>query len=177
MRVWHYTIFSFIVGIINDGEIIPTGTLSEHIDIPGVWLSTNPLWEKTVWKALRDIDTGEIIPEMPKDDLIEWGIIPVRIEIDPMDVPVYSWEDHKRITAMPKVFSEPLEKTGRERGGNPKEWYVSYEGIPSKIWYDPIEIWTGKEWDDIETLFTKDKRRSNHHLLDKTVRRKPPASQ
>jgi hypothetical protein len=49
---------------------------------------------------------------------------------------------------------------------------VIYQGIPSTIWFDPIEIWTGTEWDDIATLFTNDKRRSNHHLLDKTVRRK-----
>jgi hypothetical protein len=173
MRVWHYTVFSNVVGIINDGEILPTGMLAQHIDIPGVWLSTNPVWEETVRKALWDSDTGELTPEMPKNVLIEWGIIPVRIEIDPTEVPVYSWEVHKRVTAMPKQFSESLEKTGRERGGNPKEWYVSYEGIPLKTWFDPIEIWTGKEWDDIDTLFTKDKMRSNHHLLDKTVRRRP----
>ena len=173
MRVWHYTVFSNAVGIINDREILPTGMLAQHIDVPGVWLSSNPVWEETVWKVLRDIDTGEMTQELPKDVLFECGIIPVRIEIDPTDVPVYSWEDHKRITAMPKECSESWEKTGREKGGSPKEWYVIYQGIPSTVWFDPIEIWTGTEWDDIETLFTKDKRRSNRHLLDKTVTRKP----
>ena len=171
MRVWHYTIFPNAVGIINDREILPNGILALHIDVPGVWLSTNPVWEETGWKVLRNIDTGELTPEMPMDELFEWGLIPVRIEIDPADVPVHSWEDHKRITAMPETLSESLEKTCRERGGNPKEWYVCYEGIPSPCWFDPIEIWTGKEWADIETLFSKDKRISNHHLLDKIVRK------
>ena len=88
------------------------------------------------------------------------------------DVPVQSWEDHKRITAMLKAFSESLEN-GSRKGRHPKEWYVSYEGIPLTCWFDPIEIWTGKEWVDIETLFVKDKRISNHHLLDKMVRTNP----
>ncbi len=71
MRVWHYTVFSNAVGIINDREILPTGMLAQHIDIPGVWLSSNPVWEETVWKVLRDIDTGEKTPELPKDVLSE----------------------------------------------------------------------------------------------------------
>lgn len=173
MRVWHYTVFPNTIGIINDGEILPTGILAVHIDVPGVWLSTNPVWEESVWKLLRTIETGELTPEMPKDVLFEWGVIPVRIEIGPDKVPVHSWEDHKRITAMPKAFSESMEKRGRERGGSPKEWYVSYEGIPCTAWFDPIEIWTGKEWVDIETVFTEDKKTSNHHLLDKMLRTKP----
>ena len=155
MRCWHYTIFENAKGIIVSGEILPTGILAEHIDIPGVWLSTNPVWEETVRKVLRVPETGELTPELPRDELFKRGFPSVRIEIDPTLVPIHSWEDHKRITAMPREFAESVEKTGREWGGNPKEWYVSYKAIALTSCFQPMEIWNGKEWVNIETLFTK----------------------
>lgn len=152
-RYWHYTVYRSLRGILEDGEIKVTELHFEYCGMPGAWLSTNSIWEETVRKAFKDSVTGKVSKALSRDDLFKRGEPPVRVEIDPKLVSIRKWKNHKKKSGISKKLAKGLEDVGKKWGANPDEWYVSYQPIPVTSWLYPIEIWSGKEWVNIEDAF------------------------
>jgi len=158
MRYWHYTFFNNFQKIIESKEIRQSTILTSDKEKPAVWLSSNPEWEETVRKALKkpDEDNGRMTEPLSRDELFKRGFPAVRIEIDPRLVILHSWEEFKKVGGLSKKMANGLEKVGKSWGANPDEWWASFDVIPVTSCLLPIEIWSGKEWVDIEEAFTKD---------------------
>lgn len=95
LNFYHYTIFQHRLSIRASGKIKTTTPAGPNEDMPCVWVSTNPSWEKTVMKALRNSKTGNEKQYYSRKTLFncgDWGeeigpgqlhpFIPVRIELD-----------------------------------------------------------------------------------------------
>jgi len=47
---------------------------------------------------------------------------------------------------------ESMERVGRNWGGHPNEWFVSYESVPLPKCLSPIEYWNGEKWAAIKVV-------------------------
>jgi len=148
MRFWHYTVYPSFLKILEDGQINYAMRIAN--ERPAVWLSTNPDWEETVRKAIGNRSTGEESEPLSRDELFAEDFIPVRLEIDPDSVKLFSWRNFKKNSGASRATIKALEKSAKQWGANPKEWYVCYEPILITSCLLPIEIWHGNEWIDIE---------------------------
>jgi len=156
MRYWHYTTFPALKKILKDEEIKPALKGIEGGEFPAVWFSTNPIWEETARKAVRDKETGEQTEALSRDKLFRAGFPPVRIEVDPQKVLLRSWKNHRKNSGISKIMAKGLEKTARAMGAEPKEWWVTYEPVSLFCCLLPIEVWNGIEWIDIEAVGNND---------------------
>ena len=145
MRLWHYTIYHTFRKIVESGEI-KTHTTARLNEKPVVWLSSNPIWEETVRKAIRNPETEEISMALSRDELFKRDFPAVRIEINTELVVIRSWRNFKKYGGISKKEAKGLEKVAIKWGANPKEWWVSCDNIPLRSCIWPIEIWNEKEW-------------------------------
>lgn len=102
-------------------------------------------------KKIGDKDTGIETKLLSREGLLSAGFMPIRIEINPRSVKIIDWKAHTK--KIPKNLAVALEKTAREWGANPAEWWISYKPIPVKSFISPIEGWDGKQW---VTIFKKE---------------------
>jgi hypothetical protein len=152
-RYWHYTVYQHLKKIAESGEIRPTAKYTEYGEIAVVWFSTNPVWEETVRKSIKDTETSKQIGPLSRDGLSERGLHPVRIEVNPTLVDIRSWNNFKKRSGISKPGIKSLIKSAKHWGADPKEWWVSYEAVPSRSWLS-IEIWVGRKWVDMETFLS-----------------------
>lgn len=150
-RFWHYTVYQWLVKIIESREIKKAPSYVDG-EIPVVWFSTNQIWEETVRKKVRPMGKGKHIL-LSRNGLFKVGYPPVRIEIDPNEVKIHSWKHHKKHSGIPKKIAVLLEKQAIEWGANPNEWWVSKKPVQLEQCLAPIEIWNGETWLDIESAF------------------------
>jgi len=147
MKYWHYTVCQSFEKIERSGEIQQSLCHDLH-EIPAVWFSSNPDWEETVRKAIRDKKTGEVTKPLSRDELFQEGFAPVRIEISPDLVSLRTWKNHKKKSGITKKCSKALEKTAIDWGADPAEWFVSYAPVKMETW-KAVEIWSGEKWENI----------------------------
>ena len=153
MRLWHYTFIQSFYNMTQDGVIKTSSTVRiSEMEKPVIWLSSNPVWEETVRKALRDPETGEISEALSRDELFQRGYPAVRIKTNSELVAVRSWRHFKKYSGIPKKEAKALAQVALKWGANPKEWWVSYEDIPLTSCLLPIEIWNGSKWIDIDQV-------------------------
>jgi hypothetical protein len=67
-----------------------------------------------------------------------------RIEVQPCAAP-HDWKAYLRLSGAPRWFTGGLVKVARERGADPREWYVSFAPIGIEHWI-AVERWTGTDW-------------------------------
>ena len=70
MRFWHYTIHQKYQKIIATGVIKQATENIDYYEKPVVWFSTNPDWEETVRKPIRDPLTGTETACLSKEEFI-----------------------------------------------------------------------------------------------------------
>ncbi|MBU1194100.1 MAG: hypothetical protein KKE62_07330 [Proteobacteria bacterium] len=169
---YHYTIFKHF------RSILATRIIKKETDfLPNVktcvWFSTNPSWENTVMKALRDPITGNEKQYYSRESLFNcdyWdkfispgelhSFIPVRLKLDNEKinfglnrtgkVNLRPWNNYKKTSGFNREMIKALAKTGMKQGANPKEWFVSYEDVSIKdVSIDGYQRWDGTAWVDI----------------------------
>jgi hypothetical protein len=150
MRYRHYTLYQRLRDILKTGVILPATVGINEGESPVVWFSTNPDWEETVRKRIVIGKKGQQIGPLSKDGLSKYGFPPVRIEVNPAKVSLYSWEHFKEHSGIPVKQAKELVKVAKKWGANHQEWWVCYEPVPLTSCLNPIEIWNGSEWIDIE---------------------------
>lgn len=96
LRYWHYTTFQAFKKILNDKEIRPANKGVYGSELPAVWFSTNPEWEETARKAIRDKQKGNQTHALSRDELFNAGVPPVRIEVNPSQTLLQNWKYHKK---------------------------------------------------------------------------------
>ena len=145
MKVWHYTTSKALEGIFNDG-VLECDRIYIKGEIPCIWLSTNSNWEETVRKKIQNAKTGVETKALSRNDLLKFGVAPIRIEINPKAIKIVNWKIHCK--KIPKNIIQALEDVAKEWGANPSEWWVSYKPIPVNR-FASIETWNGETWVEV----------------------------
>lgn len=143
MRFWHYTTSHSFKGIMGSEKIKCDKKIIQG-KISCVFLSTNSKWEEVVRKAHLNKKTCSQSKPLSTEGIYNAGFFPIRIEINPDKVSITDWQTHCK--KIPLKISLALEKTAKEWGANPAEWWVSYEPIPIDSFIFPIEMWNGRHW-------------------------------
>ena len=158
MKYWHYTVHQKYQKIIATDEIRPATKNIDYNEKPVVWFSTNPDWEETVRKPIRDSLTGKETESLSKDNLFIRGFPPVRIEANPDLVKLRSWRHFRKHSGVSKASIKVMLKLAKLWRANPKEWYITYKPVPLLHCLEPVEIWMGEKWVDIKMAMFKNKK-------------------
>ncbi len=146
--LWHYTIRLFLDSILTDGVLKPATLGVPKGELPVVWFSANPFWEKTANKGSEDELGIRLTLSMWETHEIGKGL--VRIGVDPSTAP-YRWEDFKRLSGIAAKTAKDLYRKAIEIQARPGEWYVSFEPVPMEKWV-AIEVFDGLQWAPLEVL-------------------------
>lgn len=161
--IWHYTTEIHSVKIINDGIL----KLSHGDKVmgakPALWFSKNPEWEPTATKLAAD-SKGNIFRLSKEQHLEYFGMVRFGIEFDKTFL--VSWIKYQFKSKIDIRIYDLLAKVGREQGANPKDWYVSFQGVASNKWVT-IEEFDGESWKPI--VSSKQRNQMRHSLGIKTV--------
>ncbi len=144
-RKFHYTQKRHLDHIIRDGFIRKSDYGFRKKRQQAVWVSTNQEWEPTA-KCIVAHPDNELDVEKRKCDTHFLGGGLVRIEVEDKSAP-FNWKQYVKNCKMSGEFKRMMEFTGKELGGNPQEWYVSFKPITSEDWL-AIESynWESQTW-------------------------------
>lgn len=115
-RVFHYTTGLRLRDIVRDGVINPANMNVESTEKPAVWCSTNPFWERTVFKAVRRPD-GTIV-DLTRDELAE-RVGLGRIEVSSESAP-FDWRYHKLHSGIQPELARGLVVSAKRRYADPR---------------------------------------------------------
>ena len=153
MKFWHYTTYPAFLDIWEDRKIkvnYATAPLG-HFEGPKiVWLSTNPIWEESVRKALQTYENGEALKAFSKVELFHRGHFPVRLRTNDRLSNIVPWGKAKKQMKLKREHIKEIEEIAKTWGANIAHWWVSFEALPMSQILLPVEIWNGREWMDIE---------------------------
>jgi len=116
--VWHYTTGENFIKIVEDGFLKPTSIGIKGKEKPILWFSSHPYFEPTACKA--KIINGSIQRLTMKETFIAGGGL-VRL-----GMPLSSltrWPQLHRDALMPRKIARILERSGKEQGAKPSQWY------------------------------------------------------
>ncbi len=141
LKLWHYTsklaldkiLESELINLATEG--IPKGEKS------GAWFSSNPIWENTVTKLLKD-DFGNLKQMSFEEMNQKFGC--ARIEIE-FNTSIMTFAKFRHISRMTLTTYESLVSSGLMKEANPNEWYVSLKPITIDYW-TKAEIWENGSW-------------------------------
>ena len=152
LRLWHYTTAERIDEIIESGEIRTSKhNATSRKEKPTVWVSSNPLWERTATKMIIDeMGNRKTLSMAEQHELIGLG----RIEVYNDTPDLFTWHRFKNYIAPKKHIAREMEAVGIKKGANPSEWYGSHEPIARLDWIK-AEIWDGKQW-QVHTIFDQE---------------------
>jgi hypothetical protein len=142
MKAYHYTTHVHLALIKEEGKLRSTAKLLDPGEKPVVWASLNPLWEETARKSI--FYRGEQTPPLRHDEMLDLGIIPIRIELNPV-LPFVTWEEFKRISGITETSALRLEHIAILWKANPQEWLASFQPIIPALWLQ-VEYWNGQIW-------------------------------
>lgn len=145
IRLWHYTTDLHFKKISEAGVIGLTNIGIEENEKPAVWFSKDPNWENTVMKKLK-VGEEETDP-LFRDGLFQYGVIPIRIEIDCYKVDLVDWRTYKKISGISLEHANKLEYVARGVNASPSDWYASFHSIPAYMWKS-VGFWNGTIWTD-----------------------------
>lgn len=144
MRIWHYTVGTWLRSILEDRMITPATTNVPVGERPVMWATTSSRWEPTANKGLnRD---GRII-SLKKTDTAVFGEGLYRIELVPEAAP-YGWDEYKHLGHIPEKTAKALTRVAREQGSHWRDWRVSFEPVAADQWLR-IEIEHSDEWTEL----------------------------
>lgn len=144
LRLWHYTTELHFATISEEGVLKPTGILIDNGEKPALWLSSNSNWENSVTKVFPTKDDGYTKP-LNRDEMVQMGVTPIRIEIDTENVKFIDWKRFKKISGISYQTALNLEDVGRENSSKPDEWYATFDLIDVSLWKS-IDFWDGSKW-------------------------------
>lgn len=140
-RFFHYTIETRLEEIIQS-EIISLATvgIDNKKEKPCAWVSTNPKWEATATKMIRN-QQGGITQMTFEEQLLSVGC--ARIEVE--DKGLFPWKTIRKISNMRSRDADRMELQGIQKGGSPSEWFGSFSPIDINRWIR-AEVYRNGEW-------------------------------
>ena len=143
--LYHYTLGRAIPAIVDDGEIGVAEALP-GTGAPVVWLSTRASFEPSVVRSVIEDGRPRALGEA---ELAERGQGLFRIEVDPA-VGVMPWRELVAWAEVPAEVVEHVERTARERGADPEEWWCCPTAIPRARWRSIALADSGQGWTPVE---------------------------
>lgn len=145
MNYYHYTPEFRLPEIIDSGLIkLATESVYASKEKACAWVSTHPQWEPTATKMVSD-QSGNIIRLTFKEQLEMFGC--ARIQVKPRGYT--HWGKIKHLAKMDLAQAKRMELAGIELGGNPKEWFGSFEPIEKENWIK-AEVFKNGVWIEYE---------------------------
>jgi len=147
--IWHYTAKVHLENILQDGLLkVSEFEKQQRFKKPSLWFSANQEWEPTATKLAGDGLGG--IRSLTKEEMHElFGL--ARISVKYSELKFNTWAAYKHISGLATSWLDNMEKVGIEKGGNPKEWFVTFNSIPENEWVN-VQIWDGDEWVECEVI-------------------------
>lgn len=145
-KYYHYTPEIRIPEIIESGKINLATVYVYGKEKPCVWLSTNPIWEKTASKMASN-SYGMLTQLNFEEQLEMFGC--ARIEVKSSNL--IPWKKLKHVAEIDAKLADALEYVGKKRGADPVEWYGSLSPIGINDWIK-IEIYKNGKWIEIQIL-------------------------
>ncbi len=141
--LWHYTTWNDFRLIRLDGVIKPTAVHILAGEHPAVWFSANPTWEPTASKGIR-FSASEPFHRASMEEMMKFAGGLVRIGVSKETVPV-AWKDFRAAAHLTKERFEGLERSGRDSGSNPDEWFATFAPVPRNRWL-AVEVFKDGRW-------------------------------
>jgi hypothetical protein len=140
-RYFHYTTETRLEEII-ESEIISLATvgIDNKKERPCAWVSSNPKWEATATKKIRN-QQGEITQMTFEEQLMNVGC--ARIEVEAKGL--FPWKTIRKISNMKPKVADTMESYGIQIGGSPSEWFGSFSPIDINRWIR-AEVFRDGEW-------------------------------
>ena len=154
--IYHYTSGSHLPLILKSKKLMVSQAEKKMgLKPPALWLSLNPDWEATATKMI--FENGMQRSLTKKEQYEMFGL--VRFVLEFKEKELCSWKKYINTTNIPKLGLKRMEIAGIEKGGNPNEWYASFNDIPLTHCIC-IQKWDGAEWKnynytDKETLISR----------------------
>lgn len=147
IEYYHYTPEYRLEEIIESGEIkLANASVYANKEKACAWVSTNPHWEPTATKMVSD-QFGNLRLMTFKEQLERFGC--ARIQVKPIGFT--HWGKIKHLAKMNLEQAKRMELAGIELGGNPKEWFGSFEPIKKENWIK-AEVFKNGEWTEYESF-------------------------
>jgi hypothetical protein len=147
INYYHYTPEFRLSEIIDSGLIkLATESVYAPKEKACVWVSTHPQWEATATKMVSD-QFGNLRLMTFKEQLERFGC--ARIQVKP--VGFIHWGKIKHLAKMNLEQAKRMELTGIEIGGNPKEWFGSFDPIKKENWIR-AEVFKNGEWTEYQSF-------------------------
>jgi hypothetical protein len=140
--IYHYTVKEHLIKILDSGELIVSQwEKKNNVKPAALWLSLNPVWEKTASKQVKE--NGNVRQLTKEEQHQNLGLI--RFVLEFKKDTLCSWAKYKHKSNTPIQIYESMEQVGLKEGADPNEWYVSFKNIPVSNCISYQE-WNGKEW-------------------------------
>src|SRR5690606_109335 len=118
-----------------------------NVKPPSLWLSTNPIWENSATKAIKQNGQTRIMTKDEQHHII--GLIRFVLEFDKYKL--CTWARYKYLSNTPQKLYSEMEKSGIAKGADPNEWYASFTDIPLNECI-ACEKWNGERWESHSDL-------------------------
>lgn len=161
--VWHYTYSENIKAILDAGVLLApcrvmtaetSGMTDEEFaeakthrsfmaDARLLLFSTRQDWEPASSRGLQDSTTGGITQLLHVEDYAVYGIQIFRIGVNRNILK--PWVRLKQIVRMSREMADSAEKTARDCGSNPFDWWGSTLPVHADKW-QAVQVLKGKEW-------------------------------
>lgn len=140
--IWHYTTGQHLTPILGSGELrVSEWEKKNGVKPAALWLSTNPIWEHTATKLVKQ--HGQIIEITKEEQHVNFGLIRFAIEFKKDQL--CTWARYKHKSNTPSEVYKNMERQGIKQGANPLEWFASFKNIPLTECII-IEKWNGTTW-------------------------------
>lgn len=141
--IWHYTTGDKLAMILTDREIRTTSAFIEKGEKPAAWFSSNPNYEFSAAKGIYYPDGRSRTASIEEMQEQAGGVWRIGIRRDAPGL--MRWKAFKRTSGISSRAAKALEAVGRRTGGDPREWYASYAGVPVEQWVE-IAFLEGDTW-------------------------------
>lgn len=129
MLLYHYTIGSKLKAIYEDGFLKLTPHAPKLGEKPVVWLSSNPVFEKTASKLVTSLD--DMQPRLMSFEVCELRAGGTyRFVFDHIDQDVFLWQVLKHKAKMPKKTVKRLVSRAKSIKAKPSEWSGTLSVLP-----------------------------------------------
>lgn len=155
MPKYHYTyrLSDWLGSIIKMGVILPESPRPETYGYvcdpcPAVWFSTRPDYEPTALKPYPDgrKDTPEDYRRVGARIVVPDEVAPIPWSVYRRTAAAYYKLPRKKAAAVAEMFRQ-MEVAGIEWGGNPSDWWCTYQPVTGDLWTDvqicnEVGVWT-----------------------------------
>jgi len=146
--IYHYTSENHLAEILQTGELrVSDWERKNKIRPPALWLSLNTEWENTATKLISEYGNVRRMTKMEQH--ANFGLIRFSIPFDKGSL--CSWGKYKYISNTPEDTYNEMEKSGKNVGAHPNDWFASFKNIPLKKCLS-CEKWNGMDWVEYKDL-------------------------